>query len=228
MGDEASFSLSPNPCPRVTLNPMPIYPYAAGWLELIVGPMFSGKSEELIRRVTRALIAKQRVQVFKPAIDDRYDASSVASHAGRTLEALAVKEVAGLKARLEPFTQVVAVDEGQFLAGDLVALAVDLAESGKRVIVAGLDLDFRGEPFGPVPELLARAELITKLTAICACGRAATRTQRLVNGRPAHYHDPVILVGAAEAYEPRCRACHTVPREAREAPLFLPGAAERA
>ena len=210
---------------------MPFYSFRGGFLELVVGPMFSGKSEELIRRATRALIAKQRVQVFKPALDTRYDSLHdgvvVASHDGRTLAAEAVGDVAGLRAALESATQVVAVDEAQFFSGDLVPLATDLAEAGVRVVIAGLDLDFRGEPFGPVPELLARAESVTKLTAVCVrCGAAATRTQRLIGGHPAHFNDPVILVGAAESYEPRCRACHTVPRRERVAPLFVP--AERA
>jgi len=205
---------------------MPFYPFRGGFLEVIVGPMFSGKSEELIRRTTRAFIAKQRVQVFKPALDTRYDdlhdGAAVASHNGRTLEAVAVADVAQMRGALEPGVQVVAVDEAQFLPYDLVAFACDLTEAGKRVIVAGLDLDFRGEPFGPIPELLARAESVTKLTAICVrCGAAATRTQRLIGGHPAHFDDPVILVGAAESYEPRCRACHAVPRKERATPLFV-------
>lgn len=199
---------------------MPFYEFGGGHLELIVGPMFSGKSEELIRRVKRAVLAKQKVQVFKPAIDDRYDAARLASHDGRTLEAVAVKDVADMKARLEEDTRVVAVDEAQFFDESLIPFALDLADEGKRVLVAGLDLDFRGEPFGPVPELLAQAEVVEKLTAICGCGRAATRTQRLIGDHPAHFDDPVILVGAAESYEPRCRSCHDVPREARVSPLF--------
>jgi len=202
---------------------MPFYRFRGGWLELIVGPMFSGKSEELIRRVTRTFIAKQRVQVFKPDLDTRYDAVAVASHNGRTLEAFAIRDVEEMRGRLEPDTQVVAVDEGQFLSGELVRFACDLAEGGKRVIVAGLDLDFRGEPFGPIPELLARAEAVDKLTAVCVrCGAPATRTQRLIGGHPAHYDDPVILVGASESYEKRCRACHRVPRTERVTPLFVP------
>lgn len=196
------------------------YAFGGGWIELVVGPMFSGKSEELIRRVTRALIARQKVQVFKPAIDDRYESTAVASHAGRSLEAVAVDDTAGIAALLEEDTQVVAVDEGQFFDAGLVPLALELADAGKRVIVAGLDLDFRGEPFGPMPALLAQAEMVEKLTAICSCGRAATRTQRLIGGHPAHYDDPVILVGAAESYEPRCRTHHVVLREARDTPLF--------
>ncbi len=203
---------------------MPFYRFGGGWLEVVVGPMFSGKSEELIRRVTRALIAKQRVQVFKPAIDNRYDAVAVASHNGRTIEALAIADVADIRQKLRPETQVVAIDEGQFLTTELIDFAMDLADEGKRVVVAGLDLDFRGEPFGPIPQLLARAESVSKLTAICHCGRAATRTQRLVNGQPAHYDDPIILVGAAEAYEARCRSCHSVPRFERATPLFAQSA----
>jgi thymidine kinase len=201
---------------------MMVFELGGGWIEVIVGPMFSGKSEELIRRVNRAVIAKQKVQVFKPAIDDRYDAVAVASHNGRRVEAFAIHTVEDIRKRLEPSTQVIAIDEGQFLSNDLIQLVVDLADEDKRVIIAGLDLDFRGEPFGPIPSLLSQAEVVTKLTAICQCGRAATRTQRLIGGHPAHYDDPVILVGAAESYEPRCRSCHTVIREAREAPLFAP------
>ncbi len=198
---------------------MPFYRFGGGWLELIVGPMFSGKSEELIRRVTRAFIAKQEVQVFKPSLDTRYSTTSVASHNGRTLEAIAVTDAEEMKAQLESQTQVVAIDEGQFLGAELVTLALDLADEGKRVMIAGLDLDFRGEPFGVMPQLLARAESVEKLTAICECGRAATRTQRLIGGHPAHFDDPVILVGAAERYEPRCRACHRVPRAVRATPF---------
>jgi len=194
--------------------------FGGGWVELIVGPMFSGKSEELIRRVTRAIIAKQRVQAFKHAIDDRYAALAVASHAGRTLEAQPVASAAQLLEAVEPDTQVVAVDEAQFLDDGVVEVVERLADAGKRVIVAGLDLDFRGEPFGPMPQLIARAEVVEKLTAICRCGLAATRTQRLIQGKPAHFDDPTVLVGAAESYEPRCRSCHVVLRGPRETPLF--------
>jgi len=201
---------------------MQAHPYGGGWLEVVVGPMFSGKSEELIRRVTRALIARQAVQVFKPAIDDRYDAVAVASHAGRTLEAQPVDDSEGLRRQLRGATEVIAIDEAQFFDDMLPDLVQDLADDGKRIIVAGLDLDFRAEPFGPLPILLARAEHVEKLTAICRCGRAATRTQRLIGGHPAHYDDPVILVGAKERYEPRCRSCHRVPRAERVTPLFAP------
>ncbi len=188
---------------------------ASGWIEVIVGPMFSGKSEELIRRVRRALIAGQRVQVFKPKLDDRYHKTDVVSHDGKRFEAVPVEGSEGLYAALDrPFPHLVAVDEGQFFDDGLVALAERLADAGVRVIVAGLDMDFRGEPFGPIPALLARAEFVEKLTAVCVrCGAPATRTQRLIEGEPASYHDPVVLVGAAETYEPRCRRCHVVKTE---------------
>jgi thymidine kinase len=199
---------------------MPFFELGGGRLEAIVGPMFSGKSEELIRRVNRALIAGHEVQAFKPAIDDRYHATAVASHTGRSIEARAVPGVAEIRSALSDDVRLVALDECQFFGDDVVELALELADDGKRVIVAGLDLDFRGEPFGPMPQLLAYAELVEKLTAICRCGRQATRTQRLIGGAPAHYDDPVILVGAAERYEPRCRECHVVTREARSMPLF--------
>ncbi len=193
--------------------------------------MFSGKSEELIRRVTRALIAKQKVRVFKPVLDDRYHLTALASHAGRTVEAQAVKSTLEIRVALglapEPalfglenpdaheikLPDVVAFDEAQFMDNGLVALALELARAGVRVICGGLDLDFRAEPFGIMPELLARAEHVEKLTAICPiCGAPATRTQRLVNGMPARFDDPVIMVGAAESYEPRCGRHHQVPR----------------
>jgi len=190
---------------------MPPVLHRQGWIEVIAGPMFSGKSEELIRRVRRALIARQRVLVFKPCLDRRYHESQVVSHDGQRVEALPVEGAAEMEARLDPLPEVVAVDEVQFLDAGCVPLAERLARRGVRVILAGLDLDFRGEPFGIMPELLARAEFVDKLTAICArCGAPATRTQRLVNGSPARYADPVILVGAWEHYEPRCRACHEV------------------
>lgn len=199
---------------------MPFFEFGGGRLEAIVGPMFSGKSEELIRRVNRALIARQEVQVFKPAIDDRYELTAVASHTGRRMEAVPVDGAGSVRALMRDDVRLVAFDECQFFDEDIVELALELADGGQRVIVAGLDLDFRGEPFGPMPHLLAHAELVEKLTAICRCGRQATRTQRLIAGAPAHYDDPVILVGAAERYEPRCRECHVVLREARSMPLF--------
>jgi thymidine kinase len=197
-------------------------PYHGGHLEVIVGPMFSGKSEELIRRVTRAVIARQRVQVYKPALDDRYHAAAVASHAGRTVDAVAVRSAADIRAHLSgegallrgeplPLPDVVGIDEVQFLDGEVVPLALDLADQGVRVILAGLDLDFRAEPFGCMPGLLARAESVEKLTAICTvCGAPATRSQRLIGGQPARFDDPVVLVGALESYEARCRVHHVV------------------
>jgi thymidine kinase len=190
---------------------MPPVLHRRGWIEVIAGPMFSGKSEELIRRVRRALIAKQRVSVFKPRLDHRYHESHVVSHDGKRVEAIPVESAEEMEAYLTQPPEVVAVDEVQFLDEGLLPLVERLAQEGVRVILAGLDLDFRGEPFGIMPELLARAEFVEKLTAICPrCGAPATRTQRLVNGKPARYSDPVILVGAEEHYEPRCRACHQV------------------
>lgn len=184
-----------------------------GRVEVICGSMFSGKSEELIRRVRRAEIARQKVQVFKPAIDDRYGVASVNSHDGRAKQAVAVEAAAEIPALLNDDTTVVAVDEAQFFDDGLIPLCRDLAEQrGIRVIVAGLDLDFRSEPFGPMPALMAQAEQVDKLHAICVvCADDASRTQRLVNGSPANYDDPVILIGATESYEARCRRCHEVP-----------------
>lgn len=185
---------------------------SAGWIEVICGSMFSGKSEELIRRVRRAEIAKQKVQVFKPVIDNRYGVQNVASHSGAYWDASPVNDVKEIVAALEPDTTVVAIDEVQFLDWTVADLCSDLADRGVRVIVAGLDQDFRGEPFGPMPLLMAQAEIVDKLQAICViCGAPASRTQRLINGRPASYDDPVILVGASEVYEARCRRCHKVP-----------------
>jgi len=182
-----------------------------GWIEVICGSMFSGKTEELIRRVRRAQIARQKVQVFKHSLDVRYAAREVASHNGLQLEAVPVENSAQLRALIAPETTVVAIDEGQFFDEGLVSLCEELADRGLRVIVAGLDLDFRGEPFGPMPQLMARAERVDKLQAICVvCGGPASRTQRLINGQPAAYDDPVIMVGADEVYQARCRGCHQV------------------
>jgi len=178
--------------------------------------MFSGKTEELIRRVRRAEIARQKVQVFKPAIDTRYAEREVTSHNGLQVEAVPVENTAQVRSLIEPDTTVVALDEVQFFDDDVVSLCEELADKGVRVIVAGLDMDFRGVPFGPVPALVARAENVQKLQAICVvCGGPASRTQRIINGKPAAYDDPVILVGAEEAYEARCRGCHEVRGEKR-------------
>ncbi|MFC4452762.1 thymidine kinase [Deinococcus sonorensis] len=189
-------------------------PYHGGHLEVVVGPMFSGKSEELIRRLNRSIIARQQVAVFKPAIDDRYHAAHVASHSGQLTPALAVGNTAQVRQHLDAgLPDVVGFDEAQFFDAGLVPLALELADQGVRVVLAGLDLDFRGEPFGVMPELLSRAESVEKLTAICmVCGAPATRTQRLIGGQPAHYDDPVLLVGASERYEARCRVHHVVMR----------------
>ncbi len=182
-----------------------------GRIELICGSMFSGKTEELIRRLRRAQIAKQTVQVFKPAIDNRYHGEKVTSHNGMNFEALPVASAAEIRQALEAETTVVAIDEVQFFDPDIVELCEELAHEGKRVICAGLDTDFRGVPFGPMPDLMARAEEVAKLHAICVvCGEDASRTQRLIDGQPAAYDDPVVLVGAAEVYEARCRQCHQV------------------
>ncbi|MCS7088510.1 MAG: thymidine kinase [Thermoflexales bacterium] len=183
-----------------------------GSVEVICGCMFSGKTEELIRRVRRAIIARQKVQVFKPNIDTRYALDEVKSHNGLGIEAVPVASARELFERVEPDTEVVAIDEAQFFDSELPHVVNALADEGRRVICAGLDLDFRGEPFGPMPTLLCIADRVDKLTAICVVsGKPATRTQRIINGQPAHYDDPIILVGASESYEPRARRHHEVP-----------------
>ncbi len=183
-----------------------------GRLEVIAGPMFSGKTEELIRRLRRAVIAKQKVQVFKPALDNRYAETAVASHAGGVFEAIPLKEIGELESHLKADTTVVGIDEAQFFSEEITAIVQRLADRGVRVIVAGLDMDFRGEPFGPMPALLAQADQVDKLQAICVvCGFPASRSQRLINGKPARYDDPIVIVGASEMYEARCRAHHEVP-----------------
>jgi thymidine kinase len=174
--------------------------------------MFSGKTEELIRRVRRAQIAKQKVQVFKPVIDDRYGIQKITSHNGLFVEAMPVTEAEAILDLVETDTTVVAVDEVQFFDWQIADVVNELASRGVRVIVSGLDMDFRGEPFGPMPLLMSEAELVDKLHAICVvCGQPASRTQRLIDGEPASYSDPVILVGASEVYEARCREHHKVP-----------------
>lgn len=179
-----------------------------GHIEVITGSMFSGKTEELIRRITRAEIAGQEVQVFKPEVDDRYGEQEIGSHSGKSWEA----EVIGsreIERIIETEADVIAIDEGNFFSQGLVETAHELADSGRRVIISGIDQNFRGEPFTPVPELMAAAEYVDKLRAICAqCGKPATRNQRLIEGEPAHKDDPEVLVGAEEKYEARCRNCH--------------------
>jgi thymidine kinase len=185
-----------------------------GWIEVICGSMFSGKSEELIRRVHRVQIAKKKVQVFKPAIDNRFGIKYIYSHNGSKVKAIDISQPKEILEKLEPDTEVIAIDEAQFYNDDIVDVCQKLADQGKRIIIAGLDQDFRGEPFGPMSKLLAIAEYIEKLQAICmVCGKAASRTQRLINGKPAKYSDPTILIGAEETYEARCRKCHIVPKE---------------
>ena len=184
-----------------------------GSLEVICGSMFCGKTEELIRRLRRARIAKQKVQVFKPVIDNRYDHMKVTSHSGLDVDAFPVASSAEIFEKLDPDATVIGVDEAQFFDDGVVDVVEDLANRGLRVIVTGLDTDFRGEPFACMPELMARAEKVDKLRAICmVCGEDATRTQRLVNGEPARYDDPIVVVGAQEMYEARCRRHHEVPR----------------
>lgn len=187
--------------------------HRSGRIEVICGSMFSGKTEELIRRIRRAEIAQQHVQVFKHHIDDRYHQTYVKSHSGQGYEAEPVNDPADILIKLDENTTVVAVDEGQFFEPNIVDVVEKLANMGIRVMISGLDMDFRGEPFGPMPQLLSMAEEVQKLHAICmVCGEDASRTQRLVNGKPADYDDSIIMVGAAEAYEARCREHHEVPR----------------
>ena len=186
-------------------------PSGYGYIEAVVGPMYSGKSEELRRRLKRAKIAKQEVIVFKPCIDNRYSKEDVVSHSGISIRAIAINHTEEIHKYITDETQVVGIDEVQFFDEGIVAVALELADKGIRVIAAGLDLDFKAEPFGPVPELLARAEFVDKLQAVCVkCGAPATRTQRLINKEPARYDDPIILVGATESYEARCRKCHRI------------------
>jgi thymidine kinase len=188
-------------------------PHTQGSIEVVCGSMFSGKTDELIRRLVRATIAKQKVQVFKPAIDIRYAVEKVTSHAGSQYDAIPVASPVEIHAKIDSQTTVVGIDEAQFFDTEIADVAQELAARGVRVIVAGLDMDFRGEPFGPMPLMLAKAERVDKLHAICmVCGDEASRTQRLVNGQPAKYDDPVVIVGASELYEARCRAHHDVPR----------------
>ena len=185
--------------------------YRDGYIEVITGCMFAGKTEELIRRIKVLEFAKKKIQVFKPLIDNRYSDDKIASHAGSQADSIAVEKARDIFDYLQDGVDVVAIDEVQFFDEDICLVCECLANKGIRVMVAGLDMSFRGEPFGVMPELLTRSEFVTKLTAVCSvCGAPATRTQRLVNGKPANYDDPLVLVGAAESYEARCRHCHQV------------------
>lgn len=189
----------------------------SGWVELICGSMFSGKSEELIRRVRRATFGNLSVRVFKPAIDNRYAEESVVSHNGTSILARPVDSSADILNYIDENIDVIGIDEIQFFDEQIVEIVDELANRGYRVIVAGLDTDFRGEPFGPMPALMALSEIVTKLNAICpVCGSPASRTQRLIDGEPASYDDPIILVGASESYEPRCRHHHEVPNKPKQ------------
>lgn len=188
--------------------------HRTGLVEVITGSMFSGKTDELIRRLRRARIARQKVQVFKPALDNRFSEKKVTSHAGSEFDATPINSAADIPPCIDSDTTVVAIDEAQFFDMQIAEVVNDLAERGIRVLVGGLDTDFRGEPFGPIPVLMAQAERVDKVHAICmVCGDEASRTQRLIDGKPAKYDDPVVVVGASELYEARCRLHHEVPRE---------------
>ena len=186
-----------------------------GWIEVIAGVMFSGKSEELIRRVRRSIIARKRVQVFKSHLDARYAGIySISSHDGRTVQAIPADSASQIALQVDPMAHVIAIDEAQFLDEGIVPLVTSLAGRGRRVIVAGTDTDFRGEPFGQMPALMAVAEVVDKLHAICVlCGGPASRNQRLIEGQPAPWDSPVIMVGSTESYEARCRMCFAAPRK---------------
>ncbi|AGM25629.1 thymidine kinase [Spiroplasma syrphidicola EA-1] len=182
-----------------------------GWIEVITGCMFAGKTEEFIRRVVRLSYAKYKIQIFKPSIDNRYAEEKVVSHSAKAIDAIAVLDSAELLTKLEPDTLVVGIDEVQFFDQNIVETIDSLANRGIIVIVNGLDKDFRGEPFLNVERLMSRAEEVKKLHAICVqCGNLANRTQRLINGQPANYYDPIVLIGEKDKYEARCRHCHEV------------------
>jgi thymidine kinase len=188
--------------------------HSVGLVEVIAGSMFSGKTEELIRRLRRAKIARQQIQVFKPAVDTRFSETKVTSHSGSDFEATAVNSSSDILELVKEDTTVVAIDEAQFFDMEIIQVVHHLADQGVRVLVGGLDMDFRGEPFGPMPVLMAQAERVDKLHAICmVCGDSASRTQRLIDGKPARYDDPIVVVGASELYEARCRLHHEVPRD---------------
>ncbi len=182
-------------------------PRETGWIEVIAGCMFSGKTEELIRRLRRAKIAKQKVVIFKPNIDTRYSSNSIVSHSEQSLPSILIKDVKEIIELVED-AQVIGIDEAQFFSSDLINVCNQLADEGKRVIVAGLDMDYRGVPFEPMPQLLSIAEYITKPLAICVeCGNPADRTQRKTHSSER------VIVGAADVYEARCRKCHYIPTE---------------
>ena len=185
--------------------------YKDGWVEVISGCMFAGKTEELIRRIKVLEFAHKEILVFKPRIDNRYSNTQVVSHAGSAVQSIVIDDPTDIFDYIKPTTAVIAIDEVQFFDESICEVCNELANRGLRVMCAGLDTDFRGEPFGPMPKLITQAEFVTKLTAVCnKCGAPATRTQRMINGKPASYFDPIVLVGASESYEARCRHCHEV------------------
>ncbi len=182
-----------------------------GWIEVICGSMYAGKTEELLRRIRRIEYAKKTIVVFKPKLDNRYSNDEVVSHNNERVKSISISKPKDIMKYVDPLPYAIAIDEVQFLNREVIDICEELADKGVRIILAGLDKDFRGEPFGIMPELIARSEYVTKLNAICqVCGAPATRTQRIINGRPAKYSDPIILVGAKEHYEARCRHCHVV------------------
>jgi len=184
-----------------------------GKLTIVCGSMYAGKSEELIRLARRSLYAKKRVQVFKPSIDDRYHQTMVVSHMGVQHEAETAKNVAELREKVKKDTQALLIEEVQFFDSKIVEFCVEIADRGVDVVCAGLDQDFRRQPFGPMPELMAVADEVIKLRAICMkCGATASHTYRMVNGKPAHWDDPIVLIGATESYEARCRNCFEIRR----------------
>ena len=185
-----------------------------GWIECICGSMFSGKSEELLRRIKRGVIAKQKVLLFKPSIDNRYDENRVSTHNGNSYDSISIEKSSDILNFVKDTKyDIIGIDEIQFFDNDIVKIINKLADDGIRVIVAGLDMDFKAEPFHPMPEIMAISEMVTKLHAVCnKCGKEASRSQRLINGKPAKYDDPIVVIGASESYAARCRHCHEIER----------------
>lgn len=185
-----------------------------GWIECICGSMFSGKSEELLRRIKRGVIAKQKVLLFKPSIDNRYEENMVSTHNGNSYESVNIDKAEQIYDYIiDKKYDIIGIDEVQFFDEKIVELINKLADDGIRVIVAGLDMDFKAEPFHPMPEIMAVSEMVTKLHAVCnKCGKEASRSQRLIDGEPARYDDPIVVIGASESYEARCRHCHEIKR----------------
>ena len=185
-----------------------------GWIECICGSMFSGKSEELLRRIKRGVIAKQKVLLFKPSIDNRYEENMVSTHNGNSYESVNIDKAEQIYDYIiDKKYDIIGIDEVQFFDEKIVEVINKLTDDGIRVIVAGLDMDFKAEPFHPMPEIMAISEMVTKLHAVCnKCGKEASRSQRLINGKPAKYDDPVVVIGASESYEARCRHCHEIER----------------